>query len=84
MNVSSSPRQTHAVLDLPSRRFKGLKIERLLRLGARLQPISVRLLELGTGSAGAPRRIPTKALFPLRRIITTLIYRFRRTTSENS
>lgn len=43
-------RQPHAVLDLPSRRLKGLKIERLLDLSDRLQPI--RLLEIGTGSGG--------------------------------
>lgn len=44
------PRQPHAVLDLPSRRLKGLKIERLLDLAGRRQPI--RLLEVGTGSGG--------------------------------
>jgi len=43
-------RQPHAVLDLPSRRFKGLKIERLLDLASRSQPI--RMLEVGTGSGG--------------------------------
>lgn len=43
-------RQPHAVLDLPSRRSKGLKIERLLALASRRQPI--RLLEVGTGSGG--------------------------------
>ncbi len=43
-------RQPHAVLDLPSRRLKGLKIERLLDLASRTQPI--RLLEVGTGSGG--------------------------------
>jgi len=43
-------RQPHAVLDLPSRRFKGLKIERLLDLTNRPQPI--RMLEVGTGSGG--------------------------------
>lgn len=43
-------RQPHAVLDLPSRRFKGLKIERLLSLASRPQPI--RMLEVGTGSGG--------------------------------
>lgn len=46
----SAVRQPHAVLDLPSRRFKGLKIERLLDLANRLQPI--RMLEVGTGSGG--------------------------------
>ncbi|WEN16331.1 class I SAM-dependent methyltransferase [Rhodanobacter sp. AS-Z3] len=48
--VVSVTRHPHAVLDLPSRRFKGLKIERLLNLAARSQPI--RLLEVGTGSGG--------------------------------
>ncbi len=43
-------RQPHAVLDLPSRRHKGLKIERLLGLAERRSPI--RLLEIGTGSGG--------------------------------
>lgn len=43
-------RQPHAVLDLPSRRWKGLKIERLLDLEKRPRPI--RMLEIGTGSGG--------------------------------
>jgi SAM-dependent methyltransferase len=43
-------RQPHAVLDLPSRRCKGLKIEQLLDLASRPQP--VRMLEVGTGSGG--------------------------------
>lgn len=43
-------RQPHAVLDLPSRRLKGMKIERLLDLASRPQPI--RMLEVGTGSGG--------------------------------
>jgi SAM-dependent methyltransferase len=43
-------RQPHAVLDLPSRRLKGIKIERLLDLASRSQPI--RMLEVGTGSGG--------------------------------
>lgn len=43
-------RLPHAVLDLPSRQFKGLKIERLLNLARRPQPI--RMLEVGTGSGG--------------------------------
>lgn len=47
---NASVRQPHAVLDLPSRRFKGLKIERLLNLAGRPQPI--RMLEVGTGSGG--------------------------------
>lgn len=46
----SPERQPHAVLDLPSRRLKGLKIERLLRLSERRPPL--RMLEVGTGSGG--------------------------------
>lgn len=48
--MNSPPRQPHAVLDLPSRRLKGLKIEKLLDLTMRPQPI--RMLEVGTGSGG--------------------------------
>lgn len=47
---ASDARQPHAVLDLPSRRLKGLKIERLLDLASRPQPL--RMLEVGTGSGG--------------------------------
>lgn len=47
---TSASRQPHAVLDLPSRRYKGLKIERLLDLASRRQPM--RMLEVGTGSGG--------------------------------
>lgn len=47
---AQTARLPHAVLDLPSRRFKGLKIERLLDLASRPQPI--RMLEVGTGSGG--------------------------------
>jgi len=43
-------RLPHAVLDLSSRRLKGIKIERLLDLASRSQPM--RLLEVGTGSGG--------------------------------
>ncbi|MEP6907951.1 MAG: class I SAM-dependent methyltransferase [Pseudoxanthomonas sp.] len=43
-------RKPHAVLDLDSRRLKGLKIERLLDLASRPQPM--RILEVGTGSGG--------------------------------
>ena len=43
-------RQPHAVTDLASRRFKALKIERLLGLQQLPQPI--RLLEIGCGSGG--------------------------------
>jgi ubiquinone/menaquinone biosynthesis C-methylase UbiE len=47
---STNTRQPHAVLDLNSRRLKGIKIERLLGLPSRPQP--VRMLEIGTGSGG--------------------------------
>lgn len=43
-------RQPHAVLDLESRRLKAIKIERLLALNSRPQPM--RMLEIGTGSGG--------------------------------
>lgn len=43
-------RQPHVVLDLPSRRWKGMKIERLLKLDQRSGVI--RMLEIGTGSGG--------------------------------
>jgi SAM-dependent methyltransferase len=49
-NAAAPERRPHAVLDLPSRRFKGLKIELLLDLAKRPQPI--RMLEVGTGSGG--------------------------------
>lgn len=49
MSREERQRQPHAVLDLPSRRQKGLKIERLLGL----QPgATLRMLEVGTGSGG--------------------------------
>lgn len=47
---SAVERQPHVVMDLPSRRSKGLKIERLLDLANRSQPM--RMLEVGTGSGG--------------------------------
>lgn len=50
MNTQSAERQPHAVLDLPSRRWKGEKIARLLDLAHRPQPM--RMLEIGTGSGG--------------------------------
>jgi SAM-dependent methyltransferase len=50
MATSISPRQPHAALDLASRHRKGLKIERVLNLPARQQPL--RMLEVGTGSGG--------------------------------
>ena len=43
-------RQPHVVTDLASRRFKALKIERLL--GLRQLPQPIRLLEIGCGSGG--------------------------------
>lgn len=48
--TDASQRQPHAITDLPSRRLKALKIERLLDLGSLVGPI--RLLEIGTGSGG--------------------------------
>lgn len=50
MNAQPLQRQPHAVLDLPSRNWKAMKIERLLDLAHRPQPI--RMLEIGTGSGG--------------------------------
>ncbi|MGH8540424.1 MAG: methyltransferase domain-containing protein [Stenotrophobium sp.] len=46
----AEPRLPHAVLDLASRRFKAIKVERLLALASRSQPL--RMLEVGTGSGG--------------------------------
>lgn len=43
-------RRPHAVLDLPSRQHKGMKIERLL--GLHQCERSLRVLEIGTGSGG--------------------------------
>lgn len=43
-------RKPHAVMNLPSRQAKGMKIERLLGLSARRQPI--RMLDIGTGNGG--------------------------------
>jgi SAM-dependent methyltransferase len=50
VNQQAAERQPHAVLDLPSRRWKGEKIARLLDLAHRPQPM--RMLEIGTGSGG--------------------------------
>jgi SAM-dependent methyltransferase len=50
VNTHLPDRKPHAVLDLPSRNWKALKIERLLDLAHRPQPI--RMLEIGTGSGG--------------------------------
>ena len=52
-NPVSQPRQAHAVLDLPSRAWKGLKIERLLNLASlQNQGAALRILDVGTGSGG--------------------------------
>lgn len=48
MDVGPAVRKPHAVLDLPSRHQKGMKIERLLSLHEFEQPI--RLLEIGPSS----------------------------------
>lgn len=50
MKAHDSSRQPHAVLDLSSRNWKAMKIERLLDLASRPPPI--RMLEIGTGSGG--------------------------------
>ena len=50
MSPKAPQRQPHAVLNLPSRHLKAMKIERLLYLSARRQPL--KLLEVGTGSGG--------------------------------
>lgn len=50
VSADGQARRPHAVLDLPSRNAKALKIERLLDLTHRRHPI--RMLEVGTGSGG--------------------------------
>lgn len=50
MPTAAFQRQPHVALDLPSRDCKAMKIERLLDLARRPQPI--RMLEIGTGSGG--------------------------------
>ena len=55
-------RQPHAVLDLPSRRHKALKIERLLGLQPRENPIL--LLEIGTGAGGIANYFGTHSTLP--------------------
>src|SRR5690348_13826644 len=50
MSVDTPKRLPHAYLDLPSRGWKATKIERLLDLARRPQPM--RMLEIGTGSGG--------------------------------
>jgi SAM-dependent methyltransferase len=51
---TTQSRQAHAVLDLPSRARKALKIERLLDLHARYaeSKTAIRILDVGTGSGG--------------------------------
>ncbi|WP_457383337.1 class I SAM-dependent methyltransferase [Rhodanobacter sp. TND4EL1] len=49
-NQTEIDRKPHISKDLHSRNLKGLKIERLLNLAGRTQPM--RLLEVGTGSGG--------------------------------
>lgn len=48
--MENETRKPHAALDFAMRNWKALKIERLLGLHARQQPL--RLLEVGTGSGG--------------------------------
>lgn len=50
MSAHTHERRPHAVLDLPSRDWKAMKIERLLELAKREQPMG--MLEIGTGSGG--------------------------------
>lgn len=50
MNAQGRARQPHAVLDQPSRNWKAQKIERLMGLAQRPQPMQ--MLEVGTGSGG--------------------------------
>lgn len=59
MNPPNCERQPHAVLDLPSRNLKAMKIERLLAIATRRQPL--RLLEIGTGSGGIAHWFATQA-----------------------
>lgn len=56
--TDASRRQGHAVRDLPSRRQKGEKIERLLELDAES---TYDLLEVGTGSGGIAHYFATQA-----------------------
>lgn len=50
MSRQPTQRKPHAVLDLPSRDWKAMKIERLLDLAHRPRPM--RMLEIGTDSGG--------------------------------
>jgi len=55
-------RSPHAVQDLPSRRWKGEKILRMLALPARDKPW--RVLEVGTGSGGIAHYLGTQSAVP--------------------
>ena len=59
MDTQTTQRQPHAVLDLPSRVWKGMKIERLLGLAQWPRPI--RMLEIGTGSGGIAHYFATQS-----------------------
>jgi SAM-dependent methyltransferase len=62
MNADMVPsRQAHAVLDLPSRAKKALKIERLLDLYARYakRGSTIEILDVGTGSGGVAHYFAT-------------------------
>lgn len=56
--IDTPDRQGHAVLDLPSRRHKGEKIERLIELDPAR---GYELLEVGTGSGGIAHYFATQA-----------------------
>jgi len=57
MSAQAVERHPHAVLDLPSRQWKGEKIARLLDLAHRPQPMQ--MLEIGTGSGGIAHSFAT-------------------------
>ena len=57
-HAHAAGRDPHAVLDLPSRRLKAIKIERLLGLEDRAGPL--RMLEIGTGSGGIAHYFATQ------------------------
>src|SRR3546814_11196064 len=57
MMAEANDRLPHAVQDLPSRRQKGLQIERLLDLSSRGGHI--RMLEVGTGTGGVAHYFAT-------------------------
>lgn len=65
-SAPTARRQPHAALDLPSRNWKAMKIERLLDLAHRPQPVCLL------------RTIPCAAWAPLKRIISLFIYRIGR------